>query len=311
MIGYWALSIAHARLLGSVYYLSMENPAQKLVVGTANFGSKYGIKKSGISERDVSKIVNEVAIRKDIFIETGENYLGAEELIGNILGSTKFDNFVIKISPKHFYSKKSFLKSVEGSLKRLGQSSAFAIMLHGLGDSPKELTQSVKSALKTVLSEGLTNRVGLSCYELSEVLHARKLFPEMTIFQIPENIADRRKQNSEDLRDLAHSGVTFQVRSIFLQGLLVKKAVNLPLELQEVELIQSEIEFLAKRSGLDSSELCLRYAQSLDWASQLVLGFDSYEQFKKNLSCIESIGPNISIDIPQASDFLVDPRNWS
>ena len=105
--------------------------------------------------------------------------------------------------------------------------------------------------------------------------------------------------------------MTFQVRSIFLQGLLVKKAVNLPKELQEVDLIRSEIEFLANRHGLDSSELCLRYAQSLDWASQIVLGFDNYEQFKKNLSCIESIGPRISIDIPQASDFLIDPRNWS
>lgn len=311
MIGYWALSTAPARSIGSVYYLSMEYPAQKLVVGTANFGSNYGIKKSGISERDVLKIVNEVAIRKDIFIETGENYLGAEELIGNALDSTKFDNFVIKISPKHFYSKKSFLKSFEGSLKRLRQSSAFAIMLHGLGDFPKESSKSVKSALETVLTEGLTKRVGLSCYEISEVLYARKLFPEMTIFQIPENIADRRKHNSEELRHLAHSGVTFQVRSIFLQGLLVNKAVNLPLELREVELIRSEIEFLAKRNGLDSSELCLRYAQSLDWASQLVLGFDSYEQFKKNLACIESIGPKISIDVPQASDFLIDPRNWS
>jgi aryl-alcohol dehydrogenase-like predicted oxidoreductase len=184
-------------------------------------------------------------------------------------------------------------------------------MLHGLGDSPQESTETVKSALKAVLAEGLSNRVGLSCYKVSEVLYARKLFPEMTVFQLPENIADRRKQNSKELRELAYSGVTFQVRSIFLQGLLVKKAVNLPKELKEVALIQSEIESLASRHGLESSELCLRYAQSLDWASQLVLGFDSYEQFKKNLSCIESTGPNISIDIPQASDFLIDPRNWS
>lgn len=289
----------------------MEFSAKQLVVGTANFASNYGLNKSGISERDVFKILNEVVKRGDILIETGGNYLGAEELIGNALKSSKFDNFVIKIPPEHFLSKKGFLKSVEGSLNRLGQSSAFAIMLHGLGDSPKESSKSVKSALKTVLTEGLTNRVGLSCYEISEVLYARELFPEMTIFQLPENIADRRKQNSETLRDLAHAGVTFQVRSIFLQGLLVKKAVNLPRELQEVELIRSEIEFEANKHGLDSSELCLRYAQSLDWASQIVLGFDSYEQFKKNLSCIESVGPNISIDTPQASDFLIDPRNWS
>ena len=132
-----------------------------------------------------------------------------------------------------------------------------------------------------------------------------------TIFQFPENIADRRKQNSEKLRELAYLGVTFQVKSIFLQGLLVKNTMNLPTELQEVELIQSEIESLATRHGLDSSDLCLHYAKSLDWASQLVLGFDSHEQFRKNLSCIERTGPKISFDIPQASDFLIDPRNWS
>jgi aryl-alcohol dehydrogenase-like predicted oxidoreductase len=289
----------------------MNSLVKKLVVGTANFGSNYGINKNGVSESDVYKIVNDTLGREDIFIETGENYLGAEELIGNILDSTRFNNFIVKVSPRHFSSQVSFLTAVEGSLKRLRQGSAFAIMLHGLGDSPQESTETVKSALKAVLAEGLSNRVGLSCYKVSEVLYARKLFPEMTVFQLPENIADRRKQNSKELRELAHSGVTFQVRSIFLQGLLVKKPVNLPKELKEIELIQSEIEFFAKRNGLDSSELCLRYAQSLDWASQLVLGFDSYEQFKKNLSCIESTGPKISIDIPQASDFLIDPRNWS
>lgn len=289
----------------------MEFHAKKLVVGTANFGSNYGINNNAISERDVSKIVKDTIVREDIFIETGENYLGAEELIGNILKSTRFNNFIIKISPKHFSSKKSILKCVEGSLTRLRQDRAFAIMLHGFGDPLKESTDSVKTAFETVLAKGLTTRVGLSCYEISEVISARELFPEMTIFQLPENIVDRRKQNSEKLKELSNLGVIFQVRSVFLQGLLVKKSMNLPKELQEIELIQSEIEFLAKRNGIDSGELCLRYAQSLDWASQLVLGFDSYEQFKKNLSCIESTGPNISIDIPQASDFLIDPRNWS
>ena len=289
----------------------MEFHAKKLVVGTANFGSNYGINNNAISEHDVSKILKDTIVREDIFIETGENYLGAEELIGNILNSTRFNNFIIKISPKHFSSKKSILKSVEGSLTRLRQDRAFAIMLHGFGDPLKESTDSVKTAFETVLAKGLTTRVGLSCYEISEVISARELFPEMTIFQLPENIVDRRKQNSEKLRELSSLGVIFQVRSVFLQGLLVKESMNLPKELQEIELIQSEIEFLAKRNGIDSGELCLRYAQSLDWASQLVLGFDSYEQFKKNLSCIESTGPNISIDIPQASDFLIDPRNWS
>ena len=172
----------------------MDFPAKQLVVGTANFASNYGINNSGISERDVFEILNEVVTREDILIETGGNYFGAEELIGNVLNSKKFDNFVIKVSPKNFHSKKSFLKSVEDSLQRLRQDSAFAIMLHGLGDASKESTDSVKSALNTVLAERLTNRVGLSCYKISEVLYARKLFPEMTIFQLPENIADRRKQ---------------------------------------------------------------------------------------------------------------------
>lgn len=289
----------------------MEFLAKRLVVGTANFGSNYGINKSGISERDVFKIIKDAVGRENIFIETGENYLGAEELIGSVLDSTKFNNLIIKISPKHFSSKNAFLKSVEGSLKRLRQDSTFAIMLHGLGDSLNKSADSVKSALNTVLDEGLTNRVGVSCYEIAEVLDARKQFPEMTIFQLPENIADRRKQNSEKLIELFHLGIIFQVRSIFLQGLLVKKVMNLPTELNEVELIRLEIESLAKKYGIDSTDLCLRYAQSIDWASQLVLGFDSFEQYRKNLSCIECMGPNISFDIPQASEFLIDPRNWS
>jgi aryl-alcohol dehydrogenase-like predicted oxidoreductase len=133
----------------------------------------------------------------------------------------------------------------------------------------------------------------------------------MEIFQIPENIVDRRKHASPILKALSDDGVIFQIRSVFLQGLLIAEDTSMNPRTEEIKKLRNDIEVLAKKQNINSDELCLRYGLSIDWVSQVVIGFENYEQYRKNLEIITNNKPNISFEITKGSDFLVDPRNWS
>ena len=289
----------------------METLTKSLVVGSANFGANYGARSSQVSQQDSFKIIQEVSQRNDVFIESSESYPGAEKIIGEALGTKKFEKIIIKISPQSYSNESSFIGAVEKSLCNLNQSKVYAIMLHGVGDSLGKSKSVIQVGINSILKGGLSEKVGVSCYSISEVVETKAVFPEMGIYQLPENIVDTRKYSSRELSELSAAGVIFQVRSIFLQGLLLDARSTLESRFHETERLQQEIKTLAESQDMDSAELCLRYALSINWASQFVLGLDSYEDFRKNLEIIENAKPEVSFEVAKGSDFLVDPRNWS
>ena len=293
------------------YPFEVEILPKKLVVGSANFGTKYGATNSQVTPADVSKIVQDISNRPNTFIETSASYQGAEKIIGEALGTRKLENIIIKVSPKSFSDEKSFMNSVENSLHNLNQLSVYAIMLHGIGDSLSTSTSVIKAGIRKILHLKYSMKVGLSCYQIPEILEAKAAFPELGIFQIPENIVDTRKRYSPTLRELSADGVIFQVRSVFLQGLLLDGEFKTNPRFEEIKMLRKEIKTLAKNQNMNSAELCLRYALSIDWATQIVMGFENYEQYRSNLEIFENKKANISFETTKGSDFLVDPRNWS
>jgi aryl-alcohol dehydrogenase-like predicted oxidoreductase len=293
------------------YSLLVETLPRSLVIGSANFGSQYGAKKSWISAEEVNKIIQDATGRQNVFIETSESYLGAEAVIGEALKFRIYKNIILKVSPSAYSSEISFMQSVESSLLKTGQSSVYAIMLHGVGDSLGNSKTGIRAGIKNLLKSGMAEKVGLSCYSVSEVLASKTAFPEMSIFQLPENIIDQRKKYSKELSDLSESGVVFQVRSIFLQGLLIGNNDTAICQVSEFEKLRTEVETLAAAHNIDTTELCLRYALSIRWASQFVMGFENFDQYSRNLQVFESKGNDISFDVSKGSDFIIDPRNWS
>jgi len=291
----------------------VETFPKSLVIGSANFGTKYGATNSRIRSEEIFRIIQDASQRQKVFIETSASYLGAEAVIGEALKFRKYKNIILKVSPSSYSSEIAFMQSIEDSLQKINQTSVYAIMLHGVGDSLGNSKSVVEKGIKKVLKLGMSDKIGLSCYSVSEILASKAVFPEMAIFQIPENIIDRRKKYSTELGDLSAEGVIFQVRSIFLQGLLVGKS-NLNSEVgqsYELEKLRIEIETLAKAQNIENTELCLRYALDIDWASQFVMGFENFDQYCRNLQIIESKSSGISFQVSKGSDFIVDPRNWS
>ncbi len=284
--------------------------AKRLVIGTANFGREYGKRNQRIDAKEVEKIVHHARGCEDVFIETGSSYLGAEDLLGEILSGNEFPRFVVKISPDNYESPINMLTAVESSLIKLGQKQAHAVLLHGTGAMFGNDQKSVQSGIRNLLKSKITSEVGLACYAIDDVVAAKMTFPDLTIFQLPENIVDQRKRTSTALIDLAALGNSFQVRSIFLQGLLLDKT-QLPERNEELNEIRETLSFEASLRGVTVSQLCLEYATTIKWATDIVLGIESFEQYLTNLQILGMSDSVTPCQIDRASDFLVDPRNWS
>lgn len=282
----------------------------RLVIGTANFGSEYGKRNKRIDPKEAEQIVHHAQGCDDVLIETGNSYAGAEDLLGEILTGKEFPRLIVKISPDTYKSAVDMTRAVEKSLNRLGQTHAYAVLLHGTGEMFRDDQKSVQRGIMDLLKSEMTFEVGLACYTIDEVTSAKKFFPSLTIFQIPENIVDQRKRTSRVLIELAKLGNTFQVRSIFLQGLLLDQT-QLPQRNEELNEIRKSLSYQASLRGVTVPQLCLEYATSINWASDIVLGLENFEQYLTNLKILESSNSVTFSHAGLASDFLVDPRNWS
>jgi aryl-alcohol dehydrogenase-like predicted oxidoreductase len=283
---------------------------KRLVIGTANFGSEYGKRNKRIDPVEAEQVIHHAQGCDNVLIETGNSYAGAEELLAEILSGKEFPRLIVKISPDTYKSAIDMTRAVEKSLNRLGQTHAYAVLLHGAGEMFGNDQKSVQRGTMELLKSEITFEVGLTCYTIEEVSAAKKLFPNLTIFQLPENIVDQRKRTSRTLIELANLGNTFQVRSIFLQGLLLDQT-QLPQRNEELNEIRKTLNYQASLRGISVPQLCLEYATSITWASDIVLGLESFEQYLTNLKILESSNSISTKDFGLASDFLVDPRNWS
>jgi len=284
---------------------------KQLVVGTANFGLPYGVGQSRVKDQEIQKIVSDVLRRNDVFLETSPSYIGAEKKVGQILEGEQFERLIVKVPPSAYTSVENFLNSVEDSLSTLNQEKAYAILLHGTQDAFGENSKYIDRAIDELLDSRTAKHVGISCYQESEILEAVRIFPRMSLFQLPENIVDRRKISSPNLTSLYESGVIFQVRSVFLQGLLLGAPRVVPKNLNEIIRSRMEIEKCARENGISERELCINYAKGIVWASQVVLGAENFEQYKQNIESLQINREDISFHVSQVSEFAADPRMWS
>ena len=290
---------------------SSHSENHRLILGTANFGSQYGLNQSQIEIFEIDLIMSEVIQNSCVLIETSPSYCNSEEIIGRYIKEIDFDRLVLKVPPNEYSTKKRIIDSVQASLSRLNQTKATVVMLHGLGNSFSKQARELEKACEELLNSNLTSQVGLSCYTEEEILFAKKTLPILSAFQIPENLADGRTRNSEILCSMKDGGDTFQVRSIFLQSLLTRDINEIPDNLKDILPVRQYMKIEAERLNITEQELCIEYVKQIPWMNDIVIGVETHAQLKFNLKTLSN-PKRLRIESgPTADGFSVDPRNWS
>lgn len=286
----------------------------KLALGTVQFGSYYGIaNKSGqVNFPEAKRILDQTNKAKIDLLDTAIAYGESEEILGKI-GVAEF-NVVSKL-PGHPESSADIgswvEEQVEGSLKRLGVSSLYGLLLHRsenlLGNSGKKLI----AALNRVKSNGSVKKVGVSIYEpseLDEVIHLMRL----DLVQAPLNVIDRRLESSGWLSRLHQEGVEVHTRSAFLQGLLLMPRNKIPEKFEAWATLWDSWASGLKESKLSAAAACLSYPLALPEVDRVVVGVDSVDQLKALIAASQTQLSQHDFSFMTSEDqMLINPSNWS
>lgn len=285
----------------------------KLALGTAQFGSAYGIanKKGQIKFSEVNEILRFAKNSNIDLIDTAIAYGDSEKFIGD--AGIKDFKFVSKLPdlPKDCEDINSWVEqSVESSLIRLGISSLYGLLVHRsknlLGNSGKKLIE----ALKMIKLEGLVKKIGISIYDPSECEKVMKL-TRVDIVQAPLNIVDRRLVTSGWLSKLHSEEIEIHTRSVFLQGLLLMPRYKIPKNFNKWSKVWDKWSLELKKNDLSAAEVCLLYPLSLPEIDRVIVGVENANQLNELVKKSKSQHSQIDCSFMISNDqMLINPSNW-
>jgi aryl-alcohol dehydrogenase-like predicted oxidoreductase len=220
-----------------------------IIIGTAGFGNRYGIANKG-NTPTFEEVKNCVEFAQSYGIysyDSAPSYGDAERLLGSSRDVTKPLNLISKIKSEKLLSLDLAVESIKKTLTDTKTKKLWCLLLHDeIGNVSRRADESIR-ILNRLQELGLTEHIGISVYSAEAALHAKKSYPTLTAFQIPENIFDRRYYRSKELEQLQESGNIIHVRSIFLQGLLLMDSEKLPNQLIKMQKNLKKFEEICKK----------------------------------------------------------------
>jgi len=281
------------------------------IIGTANFGNLYGEFNQGvISENEIKNILNFAQKNNINCFDTAKSYKNSEAILGKHLDKSKSIKIDTKIGAFECQSVEQIITSVRKSIVLLGVSKISTLYLHDSNLIRGQHRDTVTQGLKEVMALGLVEHLGISVYTLGELLQCKDMFSEFTHFQILENICDRRLSDSDDLIALVEIGNKINVRSIFLQGLLLSNPQKLNGKFLLAKKSLVELNNFANENNISVFHLCIAYAQTLKWVNQIVVGVESKSQLEQILNSSFQLPFGWQEQINTLPESLLDPRYW-
>ena len=285
--------------------------AAQLGLGTAQFGSDYGISnpRGKVAEAEVRAILE----------------LAADTKILN-LDVAPYDGHVERILSKHWPFPSPFkpqvrtigidsgIDWVETRLKRsveyLGLARAYTLMVDRASDLMAEGGDELWERIQRLKTQGLARRIGISAYHDEDPVGlARRFKPD--VMQVPVSMFDQRLVQSGAIATLADMGVTVQIRSIFLQGLIFAPREALPANLAPIGPQLSRLRRHLMEAGADPLHACLAYALNVSGVSEAIVGVTSAAELRAIIAASERPKPRLDYDQMQIKDAIaLDPRHW-
>ncbi|MDA9349675.1 aldo/keto reductase [Polaribacter sp.] len=254
----------------------------KLILGTVQFGLKYGINNSiGKPKKDEVLSLLKVAYNSGIrILDTAEAYGNAHQLIGNY--HKEQNNFKFKIITKFpHHIKHNLIKSKVIEYLDLMNVNTLDVMMFHSFDSFKSNYNALKT-LNELKSDGLINNIGVSVYTNTQL---ESLLNEdlITVVQLPFNLLDNFNVRGDLINQLKIKGKTIHTRSAFLQGLFFKNTSD---DISIVQALKPHLKTLnkiTKKQGCSMEELALSYCIKQNNIDNVIIGVDSISQLNANI----------------------------
>ena len=283
----------------------------KFILGTANFNGDYGIaQKKNLELAQIEEILSFAQINNLNHFDTANSYGDAQKILGSLLDYSNPVQIDSKIGNQECGTVESILESVQKSLAELKINKLSTLYLHDANSLLGNNKSSTKNGIRKILEMGLADHIGVSVYTLNDLLECKKELPDLSRFQVPENICDRRLSHSEEMLELSRDNNEINVRSIFLQGLLLMPKEAIPKSLSESSKSINDLDLYSKKEAVTRIDLCIAYAKSISWASKIIVGVESITQLKTIFDSSYKLNNEWEESISVVGELIADPRKW-
>ncbi len=282
-----------------------------IIIGTANFGLKYGLKKKKFSNlQKLTRIINQAKkLKKKICFDTAEVYGLSKKTLGKYFNQDNVEViFKVTLKKKENLNYKNFKKRIIKSITAAGIKKLYCLMIHNIEIlKSKNQLKLVNDNLEKLKKEKFIKKKGISIYETKSLKKIYNTF-DPDIIQLPSNIFDQRFIKSIWFKKLKNDKKEIHLRSIFLQGLLLEKKIP-------KKFLNFKSEFNKWFDWLDKNnctnfEGCLNFILNQKIKSKIVIGIDNYDHYKQILNF--RINKNLKYKYLSSNKLnLIDPRRWS
>ena len=285
----------------------MKSNFNKIILGTANFGLRYGNKNKKLNDKNIKEILN-LAKRYGIkTIDTAQSYGDAEKKLGNYKNNFRF---ITKISNFKKISKKKIIDIINYSRNNLKVKKIDYLMFHDCREFKKENFKLPKLILKE--KNILYKKIGVSIYKPSELYECIK-YKHLDCIQIPFNLLDTRWLNINFKKiKKKNKSLELHVRSIFLRGMLPKKIQRLPNWFKDKKKLKIILNSIKKKHKVSLENILFSYVYQQNWIDKIILGVSSTYQLKKTKDFLKyrksiRIKKNIFNFVPKK---ILMPKYW-
>ena len=279
---------------------------QTLILGTAQWGSAYGVTNQvgRLDDRGLAELVVTARERGITGLDTAPGYGDAEERIARWGDGFAIATKVIGAGTA------SVIDQIKDSLARLGRSRVERCLVHDWPTLLREQRAATVRALGEARDLGLIAAAGVSGYTADDLTAALEFDGILSIAQVPANVLDQRLDDSGPVRELRELGWTLQARSVFLQGVLAAPSQGRFGRHPATLAVASE----ASLRGIRMIDLAASYVASRNWIDEVVVGVTSAAELVDVASALSAkarVDESALRGLASDDADLIDPRRWN
>lgn len=287
--------------------------ANKLVLGTAQFGFNYGVANQGgmVSVVEGRKILSCASAANINTLDTAMAYGQSQNSLGQI-GIVGW-NVISKISklPSEIRDIDGWVESqIVDALSTLGIDQFYAILLHQSSQNSEEENLVLFNALQKLKDSGLICKLGISIYNPSEL---NSLFGRVSLdlVQAPFNMLDRSLFESGWMTRLKNFGAEIHVRSVFLQGLLLMPATLRPAKFKQWKVLWDLWDGWLLEQNVSATEACIAYVCCQPEIDKVVIGVDNANQLQQIIDAQDRQLRDMPDFSRLVNEKLINPSLWA
>jgi aryl-alcohol dehydrogenase-like predicted oxidoreductase len=250
----------------------------------------YGVNnKTGKPSRDTVFNMLDRAVESGITcFDTAPVYGDAEELLGEYIRSRNLGNALriisklklnLPLESSHGFMnlEKVVEEKVNSSLERLNVEILDGCLLHDARDLYNE---NIMAGLQSCKNKGLIRNTGVSVYEAEDALAAARS-GLVDYIQVPYNVLDRRLDKTDFFEVTRKKGIIVFARSIFLQGLLLMDAVDMPEQLTVAGKYIQQFDRIVKKYHMSRVEGAFSFVFHNPGINYILFGVDNMEHLEQ------------------------------